>query len=162
MPEKSPSKARQTRRASLQCSTGGFGWVHVCAVNNPPMPANQRASMQLSCRPAGVCVLDAPPPSETSIAQDTCSCKWAALATLRARMVCPCHTANQSVPHPRSHPCLSPPRLTGPLIHELPDHEEHMHQDLIFSPSQPDSVEEPEGEGLGSKRFHQTRQKYWS
>ncbi|KAL4430385.1 hypothetical protein ABPG77_002191 [Micractinium sp. CCAP 211/92] len=38
-------------------------------------------------------------------------------------------------------------RLTGPLIHELPDHEEHMHQDLIFSPSQPDSVEEPEEPG---------------
>lgn len=67
-------------------------------------------------------------------------------------------------PHPPSPapPCISPPaclalhpaspvRLTGPLIHELPDHEEHLHQGLIFSPSQPDSVEEPEG-GWGAGR----------
>ncbi|KAL4419901.1 hypothetical protein ABPG75_006999 [Micractinium tetrahymenae] len=37
-----------------------------------------------------------------------------------------------------------PHRLTGPVIHELPDHDDHLHHDLLFSPSQPDSVQEPD------------------
>lgn len=72
-----------------------------------------------------------------------------------------------AVPAPRSHPPANrrgrhvhatpagPPawahccRLTGPVIHELPDHEHHLHSHLYLNSSQPDSVEEPEGESRG-------------